>query len=142
MSVWDQVNLVFYNIIPFLVMITFNMLLIVNLKKKLSKKNNHGQSVTTSPKRPSLTISLIILSFLFLVMTTPGTILFAYFYNGFLSNLDESLVFLIDDISFMNHAMLFFISFISNRKFRRTIMSVFFSRHKERNGQTSTTHMN
>lgn len=81
-------------------------------------------SSSSSRARPSLTISLIILSFLFLIMTTPGTIMFAYFYNAFLSNLDESIVFLIDDISFVNHTMLFFISFVSNRKFRRTVLGL------------------
>ena len=128
MSVWDQVNLVFYNVIPFLVMITFNTLLIINLKKKLSQrknnKSNGPKSSSSASKRPGLTVSLVVLSFLFLIMTTPGTIMFAYFYDGFLSNLDTPIVFLIDDISFLNHAMLFFISFASNKKFRSTIIGI------------------
>ena len=59
-----------------------------------------------------------------MIMTTPGTILFAYFYDDIFADLDQAIVFLVDDISFMNHAMLFFISFISIRKFRKTILSL------------------
>lgn len=136
-SIWDQVNMVFYNIIPFLIMVTFNSLLIINLRKKFSKRTEHGPN-SSSSKRPGLTVSLIILSFLFLIMTTPGTIMFAYFYNAFLSNLDESMVFLIDDISFLNHSMLFVISFISNKKFRKTILALGDCfKHKEANNTTT-----
>lgn len=119
-AVWDQVNLVFYNIIPFLVMITFNSLLIVNIKKKLST------NFSSSSKKPNLTISLVIISFLFVIMTTPGTIMFAYFYDNLFSKLDQSYVYLIDDISFFNHSLLFFISFASIKKFRATIIKTIF----------------
>lgn len=126
-ALWDQVNLVFYNIIPFMVMITFNSLLIINLKNKFRKSKDNNSSHI----RPSLTLSLIILSFIFVIMTTPGTIMFAYFYNAIFADLDQSLVFLVDDISFMNHAILFFISFISIRKFRKTIIRLCFKQHTD-----------
>lgn len=119
--------MVFYNIIPFVVMITFNCLLIWNLRKKLSshkdKKKNTSPS-SSSSKRPNLTVTLIILSFLSLIMTTPGTIMFVFFYDGFLINLDASMVFLIDDIMFLNHALLFFVSFTTNRKFRAALFDL------------------
>ena len=102
-------------------MFSFNMLLIVNLKQKLAKSSNRQIFFN---KRPNLTVSLVILSFLFLIMTTPGTILFGFFFDH-LSNLDQSLIFLIDDISFLNHAMLFLISFLSNKKFRKVIFQMF-----------------
>lgn len=117
---WDQVNLVFYNIIPFLVMITFNSLLILNLKRK--KVN----SANSSSKKLNITVSLVIISFLFLIMTTPGTIMFAFFYDQLFSYMNPSMVYLIDDVSFLNHSLLFVISFVSIRKFRRTIMGTIF----------------
>lgn len=121
LAIWDHVNLVFYNLIPFLIMITFNTLLIFNIKKKLL--TNSSSSSSSSKRRPGLTISLITVSFLFLIMTTPGTIVFAYFYNV-ISGLDVSIIYLIDDISFLNHALIFFISFVSIKKFRTTITQV------------------
>lgn len=109
-------------------MITFNLLLIVNLRKKFNKKKDYSSksskiaSSSSSNKTLGLTISLITVSFLFMIMTTPGTILFAYFYGPLFSKLDRAIVYLIDDISYLNHSMLFFISFVSNKKFRKTII--------------------
>lgn len=125
MYVWDQVNLVFYNIIPFLIMIGFNLMLIINLKRKLSIKS---ESLKSRSKKFNLTVSLIIISFLFLVMTAPGTIMFGYFYDGLFARLDKSIAYLVDDISFLNHASLFFISFVSIRKFRKIVIQIIIRR--------------
>jgi len=119
---WDQVNLVFYNIIPFLIMITFNSLLIINLRKKISNFNYHGSN--SKAKRPNLTFSLILVSFFLMAITIPSTILFAYFYDQLLADLNISLIYLIDDISFLNNSMLFFICFLSNKKFRTTVIQL------------------
>lgn len=119
---WDRVNLVFYNVIPFVIMLAFNSLLIINLKRKFSSQKKSSLRNQSSKKRKSLTMSLIILSFLFLIMTTPGTLMFAYLYDTVLSHLDVSVLYLIDDVSFLNHAILFFISFVSYKKFRNTII--------------------
>lgn len=125
--------MIFYIIIPFLIMITFNTLLIVNLKHKLSKFPNNGQILVK--RRPNLTVSLIILSFLFLVMTIPGTMLFGFFFEDILSNLNQTFIFLIDDITFLNHAMIFFISFLSNKKFRKAIIQICYG---DRNNNENT----
>lgn len=136
LTFWDQIDLVFYNGIPFLIMVTFNSLLIINLRKKMckpidprggqtpSKYENHMHEIFMR-KRRSLTVWFICLSFLFVAMTTPGTVVFSFFYSEISVNLDQPLVFLLDDISFAYHALLFPISFFSNKKFRKAVISVF-----------------
>lgn len=124
---WDQINIIFYALIPFLVMVTTNLLLIFKLRqRKLTNyKTDNGQK-RASHKRQNLTISLLIISFLFVLMTSPGSILFGFFYNQILGDLDRAYIFLIDDISFLNHASLFFISFASNMKFRKAVIEIYF----------------
>lgn len=123
LNVWDQVNLVFYNIIPFVIMMTFNSLLIVNIRKKISTFNSKSTS-SSSIKRPNLTVSLIVLTCMFLVMTTPATVMFAFFYSQMIATIGKSWLYFIDDISFLNHGMLFTICFVSNKKFRRTVLQL------------------
>lgn len=129
-SQWDQVNLVFYNVIPFILMMTFNCLLIINIRRSNSHMNHHSNPKIVA-KRRNLTISLLFLSFLFLIMTVPGTFLFAYFYDSVLSTLGIQCIYLIDDISFFNNSILFFICFISNKKFRSTIIELFYCQCKQ-----------
>lgn len=120
LSSWDQVNIVFYIAIPFLVMFTFNSLLILNIKRRL----NNQESNKSAAKRRNLTISLLVLCFLFIVMTAPATILFAYFYQPMIDSIGLASLYMIDDISFLNNSMLFFVCFISNRKFRKTVFKL------------------
>lgn len=126
---WDRVNLFIYNIIPFLIMITFNCLLVKNIysAKKSSEKyktNSNTNSPRSLSKTNRLTISLLFLTFLFLVMTMPATILFAYFYDFIAANFSPTLMVLLDDISFLNHSTLFFVCLISNAKFRRVLWAL------------------
>lgn len=117
-SFWDKVNIVFYNVIPFLIMITFNSLLIMNIKRS---NVNHSQNPKLAAKKRNLTISLLSLCFLFLIMTVPSTIVFAFFYDFIFSYLGLKYVYMFDDISFLNNCILFFVCFSSNRKFRKTV---------------------
>lgn len=118
----ETVHMVFYNVIPFLVMITFNILLVVNIKS--SKIKPKLSTIKTASKKNNLTILLLLQSFLFLVMTMPGTILFAYFYNSVFANLGTQYVYMIDDISFLNNTTLFFVCFVSNKRFRDAIIQL------------------
>lgn len=127
LTFWNKINMVFYNIIPFGIMIIFNTLLIVNLRRMTKKRPEEYKSgpKKRSPRRQNLTISLLILTFIFLIMTLPSSLFFGFFYYGKVKNMDRSVAFLIDDISFLNNSMLFFISFVSNRNFRNAIFDFF-----------------
>ena len=118
LSQWDQVNMIFYIVIPFLVMTIFNFLLIINIR-------NSRESSKSAAKKRNLTLTLFLLCFLFIAMTAPGTLLYGYFYDSVLASLSLSTAFLIDDVSYLNHSMLFFTCFISNKKFRRTVILMF-----------------
>lgn len=105
-------------------MMTFNILLIINLYIVKSHISNYKENSKSAAKRRNLTFSLLLLTFLFLAMTVPGTILFAFFYDNVLSSLDLSSIYMIDDISFLNNSMIFFVCLISNRKFRNTVFQM------------------
>ena len=120
-NIWDQVNILFLDLVPFLVMITFNLLLIINIKKT---NINHSQNRKSEVKKRNLTITLLFVSFLFLVITVPSNILFAYFYDLVLSTLSLQFIYIVDDIFFLNNCNLFFVCFLSNPKFRKSITSL------------------
>ena len=119
--------MVFYNVIPFIIMMTFNCLLIVNIRKS-GCSQQHAKAIA---KKRNLTISLLSVCVLFIVMTVPGTILFGYFYDSVLSTLGLQYIYMIDDISFLNHSILFLICFISNKKFRSTMIDLFYCRIRQ-----------
>jgi hypothetical protein len=129
-SQWDQVNMIFYNVIPFIVMMTFNCLLAFNIRKSC---NSHQQDAKALAKKRNLTISLLSVGILFLVMTVPGTLMFAYFYDAALASYGLQFIYIIDDITFLNHSILFFVCFITNKKFRNTIIEFCCRRRKKSN---------
>ena len=64
-------------------------------------------------------------------MTIPGTLMFAYFYDSALATIGLQSIYIIDDISFLNHSILFFVCFITNQKFRKAIIEFCFGRCKK-----------
>ena len=109
---------------------TFNCLLVFNIRKSGS---SHQQDAKVLAKKRNLTISLLSVCILFLVMTIPGTLMFAYFYDSALASIGLQAIYIIDDISFLNHSILFFICFITNQKFRKTIVEFCCGRCKKSN---------
>jgi hypothetical protein len=69
---WDMVQAVVYTFIPFIIMAIFNSLLILNLRVKEIKK-------TSNMKKKRITISLAVITFAFIIMTAPGTIVYGFF---------------------------------------------------------------
>jgi hypothetical protein len=128
---WDQCNMVLYNFLPFVIMSIFNSLLI---KKTLSssvlskKKPSSEKSTTTTSmsradrKKQRLTISLVVITFLFLIMTLPSTIWFGFVKQA-LPNTDTTIIVgqLLDNIAFLQHSSLLITSYLTNYKFREAL---------------------
>lgn len=70
---WDYVNLVIYNFLPFILMVSFNSSIIYNLINRASLLQN--QRI----RHHSITVTLVIQTCLFLIMTTPATIVYGFF---------------------------------------------------------------
>jgi len=73
---------------------------------------NDVQSVKKFKKKTSITISLIVITFLFLLMTLPNNLFYAYFYKLDL-NLDLLIGSLTNDLTFLHHYSTLFFQFIS-----------------------------
>lgn len=127
-ALWDRIsNLLLGNFLPFTIMIVFNLLLICKTFK-LGQVNKMNKSVEKSKKmanasRNRLTISLLIISFLYIFMTLPATILFSFFYaNLIVTPIGAAILTFSDTLLFFQHAIIFFTCYFSNNKFRSVVV--------------------
>lgn len=117
---WNVVKLCMYSIILALIMFVSNTLIIlktIQLGRYLDQKNK--QSIKLFQKKRHMTVSLLIITFLFLVMTLPGSIYFAGFkqaYNDY-NFIEACLNFLM----FSHHGSLFLSLYFSNNYFRAAV---------------------
>jgi len=114
---WEVIHLVLYSAVPSVIMCIFNSLLIF-------KSLSGGKSLTTSKnnKKIRLTISLVIITVLFLVMTLPSSIAFAFFSKDlFAYEYGGIILKLLDFLSFLNRSTLFLSCYLTNVKFKKII---------------------
>jgi len=108
---WDHVNLIIYNCLPFLLMIIFNSGVIYHLilLKRISTigKNSRIQ-------HRAISATLLITTCLFFLMTIPASIAYAYF-----PYTNESILYALDAILYTYHILSFPIYFLTFAEFRR-----------------------
>jgi hypothetical protein len=110
---WEYVHVVVYSFAPSCVMLAFNAALIYTAFFSVSNKNTAVvASRATLNKKRKLTISLLAITLTFLALTLPTSIVFAFF--SFLRNDNQLMFSLVDSVSFVNHASLFFICLLTN----------------------------
>lgn len=132
---WDSLNLYIYNFVPFLIMLVFNLLLVYKIVR-ISNPNLQSPSSKNQKSKNKQTISLVIITFLFVVMTLPSNVFFGYF-QGKTSLVTGSIFVFWDFLGFLNRASLFFSCFITNLKFRSIVLGRFSRRIYD--VQTATT---
>lgn len=123
--IFNTIQMTFYSIVPVVLMIIFNSLIIYKtacLGKYLNR--NNLKLIRLYQKKRRLTISLIIITFMFLLMSLPSTIFFAFFF-GKNPYLDKFIGGLFDDIAFLHHASLFISLFLTNVYFRKAFCEKF-----------------
>ena len=126
---WEKPHLFIYSFVPFLVMITFNSLLVIKI---LRKTNSSSLSAKKHREKIRLTTSLIVISISFILMTLPGSILFGFFEvdpNSFTFSFYK----IFDFFGFLNRASLFLNCFTTNLKFRKTFIKLFIFFKKKEN---------
>ena len=79
--IWDNVNLILYSLIPFIIMMAFNILLILKIRTSFKEKNSKINSKQENIKRN--VISILVITFLFLIMTTPVNVAYGFFFEQF-----------------------------------------------------------
>jgi len=111
---WDYMNLGFYNCAPFLFMVIFNSGVIYHLI--LLQKTSTVQN--SQIQHRSISITLVITTFLFLIMTIPGTVAYAFFS----STASVAALHAFDAILYTYHILSFPIYMITFTEFRREVI--------------------
>jgi hypothetical protein len=114
--IWDNVHLVIFDLVPFFLMLLFNGLLIRNLFQ-IQLMTRHKASSKRDARNARLTISLIFVTFMFLVMTLPSSVLFGFY----VKQINIHILNWSDNISFLNNSSLFAFSLITIPKFRKIL---------------------
>jgi hypothetical protein len=107
---WDYTNLAVYNLIPFILMISLNsgtVYYMIRLRRTTTIQNSRIQ-------HRSISITLLSTTFLFLIMTVPASIAFAFFQ----SVLSSTILHLADGILFTYHLTSFPLYMITFKEFR------------------------
>lgn len=113
---WDYVNLGVYNCAPFILMVTFNSGIIYHLVRVQRTSTLQNSRV----QRRSIAITLVITTFLFLVMTIPATVAFAFFAQA-----DVALLRFLDGLLYSHHILSFPLYMITFDEFRRECINLF-----------------
>jgi hypothetical protein len=113
---WDYINLALYNCVPFFFMGIFNTGVIyhlIRLRQTSTVQNSRIQ-------HRSISITLVITTCLFLIMTTPATICFGFFQSATPSVIQQ----LFDYVLYTYHILSFPLYFITFQKFRRELIQL------------------
>lgn len=119
---WDKVHMFFYSFIPGTIMAVFNILLIYTTLRP-NKQAMSSADVKAAKKKRNLTVSLLVVTSAFIVLTFPSTIAYGYF-SDYLYTVPYGrfLLELFDYFSFFNHVCMFFFTFITHQKFRNIVL--------------------
>ena len=112
---WDYIHLAVYNCVPFILMVVFNSCVIyhlITLRRTTTIQNSRIQ-------HRAISITLVITTFLFLLMTVPSTVAFAFF-----SSADATVLRLFDGLLYSYHVLSFPLYFITFAEFRRECLAI------------------
>jgi hypothetical protein len=112
---WDYVNLGVYNCAPLVLMVTFNTGVIyhlIRIHRSSTVKNSRIQ-------HRAISVTLVITTFLFLMMTVPATVAFAFF-----SNSSKTTLRLLDGFLYTYHISSFPLYFITFAEFRHECIAL------------------
>jgi len=111
-----------YSFIPAIIMCLFNSLIGIKTLNLNSHINHQDQNaIKNFNKRKRITISLCVISISFMIMTLPSTIYWAFFVNHDSLSIFFNIGGLLDFVSFLNHASIFYTSYLTNMTFKKYV---------------------
>lgn len=134
-KVWYWIDGAVYSIIPFVLLIIFNTLIICGIKmasskqKMLTNKIDKTKGTDKVKHQQQITVMLISISVVFVILTVPNCCLFILKnYWNFKKDIHTyATYFLVVNVIFflsdLNHAINFYLYFLSGRKFRRMFIN-------------------
>ena len=96
--------------VPFIILLIVNVTLVFSILKP-TKLNSSAKN-----RRKGTSVFIIVLTFLFIVMSLPSAIGGGYFLKELFANPNENYLFLMNNITFSYHAFNFFIFGVVNRR--------------------------
>jgi hypothetical protein len=123
MASWNKFHAFFYSYIPFFIIITANMLLVLTLLKKNKITTN---SDNQKSKQRSLNVTTISIAVLFVVFILPTSVISSY-YNELIKTFDGMVILYISDSCLFTYHGLNFIVLIATNKqiYRKLILGTF-----------------
>ena len=118
--IWDYVHLGVYNCVPFILMVILNSGVIyhlIQLRRATTVNNSRIQHRTIS-------ITLVITTFLFLIMTVPSSVAFAFF-----SSADANVLQFTDSLLYTYHILSFPLYLLTFDEFRREFIGMITCSH-------------
>ena len=115
---WDYVRLGIYSGAPFVLMVVFNSGVVYHLlriRRESSLRNPRIQ-------HRAISITLVVTTSLFLILTTPSGVVFAFFYAA----AGNTLLRLFDGVYFTYHILAFPLYLITFTEFRREFLAMLF----------------
>jgi hypothetical protein len=125
-GVWDKVHMVVFSFIPCLAILVFNALLVRLLVKhhRVNKFMKRDDDFLFSRSEKHLTVTIIVLTFVFLVMTMPAGVMFGLFEAVlFGSPGGHKALIVIDAVEFFNRCFTFIVFFSTNCEFRHYVLN-------------------
>lgn len=150
-NVWYYLDGLAYSIIPFIVLIVCNIMIIVGIKRSsrkqraLTNKMDKLQSADKAKQQSQITIMLVTISIVFVLFTMPNCIFFiiqgkinylATPHSHAIWVLWMQVIFFLSDA---NHAINFYLYFLSGQKFRQKFKSMVCCRKSPKRIRFNTT---
>lgn len=127
---WDYLNLILYNCLPFLLMMIFNSGVIYHLIRL-----RHLSSIQNSQiQYRAISMTLVLTTCLFLLMTIPATVAYAFFY----STANITVLHLLDSILYTYHILSFPLYLITFHEFRKEFWAIITYTNKKRTTSISS----
>ncbi|XP_033732975.1 thyrotropin-releasing hormone receptor-like [Pecten maximus] len=126
-KLWYWIDGAAYSLIPFIVLVIFNILIIVGIKRGhrgIVSKIDKTRMTEKMKQQHQITVMLVTVSLVFVILTMPNCVFFIFQnYWDYTATLHEyaryflfyQLVFVLSDF---NHAINFYLYFLSGKKFR------------------------
>lgn len=127
MTVWGKIHLMTYSVVPFLVLLVANFLLIRKIKsrKLIHLSFSSSTNVKKSKKNDRINRTVLLLTFLFIIMTLPLACASFFFTQLIISDFGLFAIVFFNCISFSYHGFNFIFMAFSNKIFREEYKKLF-----------------
>ena len=130
-DIWDYVEFAIYYFTPGSITVVFNILLIYKTTRYNKFTQMNAFLLKSLKRKRKMTYSLLAISFTYIFMTFPSIIYFCFISDSIKKqslSIADNIGAILDFLHFTNNCTVFFNCFITNLKFRKTVLGFIFRR--------------